>query len=336
MSNPPHPRTFNDNALYRTTAGMAFPTRPDATSGQSHFESREWAKQARNRRVQTFSKQFFSMYEDTSLNSLERKTQRHDEHKIYMAQKAAERETRVLELELLEEEKRERRQALREERRRMAQVEHAAACVIQRMARCHEARRVCLNRRLQIMHDHAAVVQRFWRRCDQIKRARAECRRRVEHHKMVAASTAIQGTFTKYAARREARAVLEGKRRDRAQRRARLVEQHHSRSATRVQASFRGWRGRQRARDYANKRKQHMLLVRQEERLRQKVDEQLRKKETERKGSGKGGRSGSKGAAGSKGGDKGGDRDSGTSSPKRRSSLERKNTGGAKRRPDLA
>ena len=208
MSNPPHPRTFNDNALYRTTAGMAFPTRPDATSGQSHFESREWAKQARNRRVQTFSKQFFSMYEDTSLNSLERKTQRHDEHKIYMAQKAAERETRVLELELLEEEKRERRQALREERRRMAQVEHAAACVLQRMARCHEARRVCLNRRLQIMHDHAAVVQRFWRRCDQIKRARAECRRRVEHHKMVAASTAIQDTFTKFAARREARAVL--------------------------------------------------------------------------------------------------------------------------------
>ena len=274
---------FNkSSALYRTTSGMAFPARSHGPASSSSVEVREWAKQSKNRRTQAFSRQFFTMYEDTGLGSLHRKDQRKEQHKIYMAQKAAEREARILELELLEEEKRETRRALREERRRMAQRENAAAGTIQRMFRCHAARQRVGRRRMQRIHENAAVIQKAWRDRERMKTARAEVRRRLEHQQMATAAEAIQDQYRKSRARAEARQVLEMKRKERDERRARLVEQRQSRSATKVQAQYRGFHGRRRAKDYANKRKQHMLLVKQEERLRQKVEDQLRKKESER------------------------------------------------------
>lgn len=175
----------------------------------------------------------------------------------------------------VQEEKLRRRRELRNSRYRETAEQEASAARIQSIYRGRRARQRVEAYKEKRNQYAAARIQYSWRLYLDRADARAELDRRREMKRRHVAATRIQTTARNKKARSEARSEVETRRQRRERERAEEQARIDSESAAKIQALYRGRKGREEARDAGRRKRRDVVARKQEKRLQERVRGEL-------------------------------------------------------------
>jgi hypothetical protein len=287
------PRTSGIGSMYKRQQHPMYQT----SNARGGLKSSQSARDKTLPQDHTFTKTYPDVFRDTSIGSLRKSFFRAERTRKLEFEKTAKQTKWREDLIAGKEEKKRLRRELRDRRRKQAQLEKQSALILAQHTKAflernrewhaEQARREAAARRIQ----DRVQCQKL------LMMAKAEKSKRMILFAQREAIKQIEECYIHFAQRKEAKAVLRLLMENRELMRESLVVEVQTRATTTIQALHRGGLGRRQALTLMEQKNQATLMKEREEQMRNKIEADLRRRETERpaaKSPKKGGKGGGK------------------------------------------